>query len=53
MPTKTNEPPGGPKAVPPKCRRCESPKVSVMGLMDQSKETLYQCGQCGFVFTTT
>jgi len=26
--------------------------AAVMGRMEQSKETLYRCGQCGFVFTT-
>jgi DNA-directed RNA polymerase subunit M/transcription elongation factor TFIIS len=55
---KSNEPPKGPAHgapnVPlPKCRRCKSAKISIMGRMEQSKETLYQCGQCGFVFTAT
>jgi DNA-directed RNA polymerase subunit M/transcription elongation factor TFIIS len=49
-PRKTPSP--TPAKVTPKCRRCDSAAISVMGRMEQSKETLYRCGQCGFVFTT-
>jgi DNA-directed RNA polymerase subunit M/transcription elongation factor TFIIS len=53
MPAKGNQPPASSKTPLPKCKRCESPQISIMGRMEQSKDTLYQCGQCGFVFTTT
>jgi uncharacterized Zn finger protein len=38
--------------VTPKCRRCQSPQLHVVGRLEQSKETFYRCAQCGFVFTT-
>ncbi|HXD73063.1 MAG TPA: hypothetical protein VN628_04980 [Vicinamibacterales bacterium] len=57
MSTQSNEPRKTPSPTPPKitpkCRRCDSAAITVMGRMEQSKETLYRCGQCGFVFTTS
>jgi len=39
--------------APPKCRHCQGADIQVIGRMEQSKETVYRCTHCGFVFTTT
>jgi DNA-directed RNA polymerase subunit M/transcription elongation factor TFIIS len=41
----------GPPADPRTCRQCRSAQLMLLGRMEKSKESVYRCVACGFVFT--